>query len=188
MDLVSVVVYGVIAVVVVWAVAIFNGLVRRRQAVRNSWSQITVQLKRRHELIPNLVETVRGSMKFERETLEAVMKARNAAAAADDPRSAIAAEGALGGALARFYSVTEAYPEIKATGQAGSLMEDLRATENLIAFARQAYNDAVESLNVKIESFPDLLIAGPFGFKQEPMFEVGAEEAARIATPPKVQL
>jgi len=144
-------------------------------------------LKRRHELIPNLVETVRGATNFERGTLEAVTKARAAAVAAAGVQESITAEGALGGALAKFYSVTEAYPDLKANAQYGSLMEDLRSTENRLAFARQAYNDAVENLNVKAGSFPDLIVARTFGFKQEPMFEVSAEEAARIAAPPKVQ-
>ncbi len=154
-------------------VSIYNGLVSRRNAYKNAYSQIDVQLKRRHDLIPNLVETAKGYLKHERETLEAVIAARNGAvaaarnaAASPGNPAAMAAlsvgEGALGGALGRLFALAEAYPDLKANQNMMALQEELGSTENRIAFARQAYNDAVMSYNNARETFPGLLLAGSF--------------------------
>ncbi len=164
---------ALIALAVVLAISIYNGLVTRRNAYRNAYSQIDVQLKRRHDLIPNLVETAKGYLRHERETLEAVVAARNGAAAAartaaanpGDPQAMTAlagAEGALSGVLSRFLAVAEAYPDLKANTNMLALQEELTSTENRISFARQAYNDAVMSYNNARETFPGTLLAGSF--------------------------
>ncbi len=164
---------GLVALAVVLAIAIYNGLVTRRNAYRNAYSQIDVQLKRRHDLIPNLVETARGYLQHERGTLEAVVAARNGAAAAGraaaanpgDPQAMAAmagAEGALTGVLHRFLAVAEAYPDLKANTNMLALQEELTSTENRISFARQAYNDAVMAYNNARETFPGVLLAGRF--------------------------
>jgi LemA protein len=165
----------VIVAIALWAVAIYNGLVALRNRFKNAFSQIDVQLKRRYDLIPNLVETARGYLKHERETLEAVMKARNqavsaAAAAAAAPGNPAAmqglgqAEAQLGGVLGRLFAVAEAYPDLKANQNMMQLHEELTSTENKVAFARQAYNDSVMEYNTKRESFPDNVFAGMFNF------------------------
>ena len=166
-------VLGIVAAVLVLGISIYNGLVTRRNGYRNAFSQIDVQLKRRHDLIPNLVETAKGYLRHERETLEAVVAARNGAAAAartaaanpGDPQamSALAgAEGALNGVLSRFLAVAEAYPDLKANANMLALQEELTSTENRISFARQAYNDAVMTYNNARETFPGTLLAGSF--------------------------
>ncbi|MDR2689187.1 MAG: LemA family protein [Azoarcus sp.] len=166
---------AVLVIFIVWIVAIYNGLVGLSNQIRNAFSQIDVQLQRRYDLIPNLVETAKGYLKHERETLEAVIAARNAAQAAakkavGNPDAAAmrelqGAESALGGLLTRFFALSEAYPDLKANQNMAQLQEELASTENRIAFARQAYNDAVMNYNTKRESFPDTLIASSFGFK-----------------------
>src|SRR5690606_2616324 len=175
--LIIVIVLVVVAVgVAFWVIGIYNGLVTLRQRVKNAFAQIDVQLKRRHDLIPNLVETAKGYMAHERETLEAVIAARNQAvsrqqAASGDPANAQAirdlqaSEGALTGALGRLFAVMEAYPDLKANQNMLSLQEELTSTENKVAFARQAYNDSVTTYNTRIESFPPNIIAGLFNFK-----------------------
>jgi LemA protein len=158
-----------------WAIGIYNGLVTLRNRFKNAFSQIDVQLKRRYDLIPNLVESVKGYMQHERGTLEAVVKARGSAvsaaqAAAAKPGDPAAmqglaqAEGALGGALGRLLAVFEQYPDLKANQNVLGLQEELSSTENKIAFSRQAYNDSVMEYNTKRESFPDNIFAGMFGF------------------------
>jgi LemA protein len=165
----------VVIAIVIWAIAIYNGLVALRNRYKNAFSQIDVQLKRRYDLIPNLVETVKGYMAHERGTLEAVIKARGeavgasqrAAAAPGDPaamRGLAQAEGVLGGALGRLLAVFEQYPDLKANQNVNALQEELTSTENKVAFARQAYNDSVMEYNTKRESFPDTVFAGMFGF------------------------
>jgi LemA protein len=165
----------VIVAIALWAVAIYNGLVALRNRFKNAFSQIDVQLKRRYDLIPNLVETARGYLKHERETLEAVMKARNQAAAAAQTAAANPgnpaamqglgqAEAQLGGVLGRLFAVAEAYPDLKANQNMMQLHEELTSTENKVAFARQAYNDSVMEYNTKRESFPDNVFAGLFHF------------------------
>ena len=168
-------VFLVVLAVAVYGVSVFNGLVARRAAFRNAFAQIDVQLKRRYDLIPNLVETAKGYLKHERETLEAVVAARNVAgqalrAAETDPsapqalRSLFGADSALGAAIGRLMAVVESYPDLKADGTMTELMEELRSTENKVAFARQAYNDSVMNYNTEIESFPQTLVAGVGGF------------------------
>jgi LemA protein len=160
-------------------VGIYNALIRLRNQVDNSWSQIDVQLKRRHDLIPNLVETAKGYMKHERETFEAITKARSQAMGAKTVPEAAKAEGALAEALSKFMLVVENYPDLKANQNFLSLQEELTATENRIAFARQNYNDQVLSFNNKIQMFPSNIIAGAFGFGKRDFFEVeSAEERA----------
>jgi LemA protein len=165
----------VIVALVLWAISIFNRLVALRNRFKNAFSQIDVQLKRRYDLIPNLVESVKGYMQHERGTLEAVVKARGnavsaAQAAAASPGEPAAmqglaqAEGALGGALGRLLAVFEQYPDLKANQNVLGLQEELSSTENKVAFARQAYNDSVMEYNTRRESFPDSVFAGTFGF------------------------
>lgn len=164
-----------------WVVGIYNGLVRLRNAVKNAWSQIDVQLKRRHDLIPNLVETAKGYMQHERETLENITKARNLAQNASGPAEAGKAEQGLSQALSNFFVVVENYPDLKANQNFLSLQEELTSTENKIGFARQAYNDSVMVFNNKTEMFPSNIIAGMFNFKQEEFFEI--EDATEREVP-----
>jgi LemA protein len=166
---------GVVIVVGLWLMASYNGLVTLRQAVKNAWAQIEVQLKRRHDLIPNLVNTVKGYAAHEKETFERVINARARATSATTPADAMKAEGELSSALARLLMVAEAYPELKANQNFLSLQEELTSTENRVAFARQFYNDNVAKLNTRIQTFPTVVIAGMFGFKEEPFFEAPAE-------------
>jgi LemA protein len=166
---------GLIAVVVFWAIGAYNRLVDLRNRFKNAFAQIDVQLKRRYDLIPNLVETAKGYMKHERETLEAVIKARNSAvtanaAAAANPgnpaamQGLMSAEGALTGALSKLFALAEAYPDLKANQNMMQLSEELTGTENKIAFSRQAFNDAVMTYNTAAQQFPSNVIAGMFSF------------------------
>ena len=168
---------GIVAVVVVvvvflWMMGIYNGLVRLRNAAKNAWSQIDVQLKRRHDLIPNLVETAKGYMQHERETLEEVTKARNLASQASGVGDQAQAETGLNQALSNFFVVVESYPDLKANQNFLSLQEELTSTENKIGFARQAYNDAVMQLNNRVQMFPSNIVAGIFNFQQGEFFEI----------------
>jgi LemA protein len=183
--IIALVFLGLVLLLVFWAVSTYNGLVSLRNRFKNAFAQIDVQLKRRYDLIPNLVETAKGYMKHERETLEAVIAARNAAQsavgkAAANPsdaaaiQGAMAAEGALTGALGKMFALAEAYPDLKANQNMALLMEELTSTENKVAFARQAYNDAVMTYNTARESFPGVLVAGPFGFQPAVLFEIQA--------------
>ena len=178
---------GIAVLLVFWVIGQYNGLVRGRNAFRNAFAQIDVQLKRRYDLIPNLVETAKAYLKHERETLEAVIAARNqaagaCAAAAANPGSPAAmaalahAESGLGGVLGRLFAVSEAYPELKANQTMMQLTEELTSTENRIAFARQAYNDSVMSYNNAREMFPANLVAGLFQFAAASLFEVTREQ------------
>ena len=189
------VVLVVIVALIVWAIGIYNGLVTLRNRFKNAFSQIDVQLKRRYDLIPNLVESVKGYLQHERQTLEAVTKARGAAVsaaqrAAAAPGDAAAmqglaqAEGVLGGALGRLLAVFEAYPDLKANQNVLGLQEELTSTENRVAFARQAYNDSVMEYNTRRESFPDNLLAGAFGFSAAELLQ--ATESAGERRVPKV--
>ncbi|MDR0787395.1 MAG: LemA family protein [Gemmatimonadota bacterium] len=169
---------GVAALVVVWGVLAFNRLVRLRMQARAAWSQIDVQLCRRHDLIPNLVESVKGYMAHERATLDAVVAARTRAqSAGDDVATRGAAESALGGALSRLMMLIENYPQLKASETVLALQEELASTENRIAFARQHFNDCVMTYNTAIGSIPDMLLAGAAGFQPQTMYE--AEGAVR---------
>jgi LemA protein len=175
---------GVLVLIGLFVVVLYNRLVGIRNQVENAWKQIDVQLKRRHDLIPNLVEVVKDYMSYEQETLQQVIKARNSAVQAATPAEAMAAEGVLSGALNRLLAVVEAYPDLKANQNVARLMEELTGTENKISFARQFYNDSVNSLNDSVQSFPSNFIAGMFGFKMGTYFEVPEVEKA----PPKVDL
>lgn len=188
--LIGVIVVGLVLVVVV--VGMYNKLVTLRNRYKNAFAQIDVQLKRRYDLIPNLVETAKGYLKHERETLEAVIAARNQAASAGqaaaanpgDPsamRSLGSAEGALSSALGRLFAVVEAYPDLKANQNMMALQEELTSTENKIAFSRQAYNDAVTYYNTQRELFPTVIVAGMFNFQAANLFEI--EEAQQREAP-----
>jgi len=182
---------ALIAVVVFYAIGIYNSLINLRNRVKNAFAQIDVQLTRRHDLIPNLVEAVKGYMKHERETLDAVIKARNSAvssldAAKVDPSNAAAiqelgkSEGALGAALGRLFALSEAYPDLKANQNMMQFQEELTSTENKVAFSRQAFNDAVLSYNNKAENFPNNIIAGMFGFQLASFLEIEAPEKREV--------
>ena len=188
MDIGTIVFLVIIVAVVFWIVSIYNGLVRGRNTFKNAFSQIDVQLQRRYDLIPNLVETAKGYIKHERETLEAVIQARNSAqqasrsaAARPEDGAAIgalgAAEGILGATLGRFFALQEAYPDLKANTTMQQLMEELSSTENRVAFSRQAFNDAVMAYNNQREQFPNNFMAGPFNFAEARLLEIQNEEA-----------
>ena len=187
---------GVVVVLAFWAMSIYNRLVQLRNRFKNAFAQIDVQLKRRYDLIPNLVETAKGYMKHERETLEAVIKARNqavtaATAAGANPGNPAAmqglsqAEGALTGMLGRLFALSEAYPDLKANQNMLSIQEELSSTENKVAFARQAFNDSVMEYNTKRESFPDTIFAGMFGFGAAELLQ--ATESAEERKAPQVK-
>jgi LemA protein len=188
---------GLLAIVVIglFVIGVYNRLVAYRNRFKNAFSQIDVQLKRRHDLIPNLVETVKGYMSHERETLEAVIQARNAAVGASrtaaaspgDPaamNSLAGAETQLNGALGRLFALAEAYPDLKANQNMLALQEELGSTENKVAFARQAYNDAVMQYNTRRETFPDVVVANFLNFTEARLFELDSEkerEAPRVS-------
>jgi len=168
----------VFIVVVLFAIGAYNRLVSLRNQTQNAWKQIDVQLKRRHDLIPNLINTVKGAMTFERGTLEAVVAARNTAIAASNTGSVpatAAAETQLTGALSRLLAVVEAYPDLKATGNVAQLQEELTATENKIGFSRQLYNDTATQYNTAQQTFPTMLFAGMAGATQVPLWEITDE-------------
>jgi LemA protein len=187
---------AIVVALAFWAISIYNGLVQLRNRFKNAFAQIDVQLKRRYDLIPNLVETVKGYIKHERETLEAVIKARNQAVGAAQAASAAPgnpaamqalgqAEGALTGVLGRMFALTEAYPDLKANQNMLSLQEELTSTENKVSFARQGYNDSVMEYNTKRESFPDNIFAGMFGFGPAELLQ--ATESAEERKAPQVK-
>jgi LemA protein len=175
---------GLVLVAAVVVIGIYNGLVGGRNQVDNAWSQIDVQLKRRHDLIPNLVETAKGYMQHERQTLESITQARSQAMGAKNVAEAAKAEGALTEALSKFMLVVENYPDLKANQNFLSLQETLTSTENKIAFARQAYNDAVLSYNNKIQMFPSNIVAGMFNFTKRDFFEIESPAEREV---PKVK-
>ena len=170
-----------VVVLVLWVVMKYNALVTLRNQVQNGWKQIDVQLKRRHDLIPNLVNTVKGYMEFERETLESVIKARNAAVAATGVADSAKKEGELTSVLSRLFALAENYPNLKANENVRQLQEELTSTENKISFARQFYNDIVTKFNIAQQVFPGNIIAGMFGFQVAELFEV--QDAAERAVP-----
>ena len=169
-----------VVLVLLWVAGAYNGLVRLRNQLENAWAQIDVQLKRRHDLIPNLVETVKGYAAHEKTTLENVIKARNMAISATGVGERAQAENVLTGALKSLFAVAEAYPNLKANENFRALQEELTSTENKVAFSRQFYNDSVMSFNTQIEVFPNNVIAGMFHFTRREFFEV-AEPAQREA-------
>jgi len=179
---------AILAAIVFWGVGIYNRLINERNRVKNAFAQIDVQLTRRYDLIPNLVEAVKGYMKHERETLEAVISARNAAsssldAAKADPANALAikelgaSEGALTGALSKLFALSEAYPDLKANQNMMQFQEELSSTENKVAFSRQAFNDTVLQYNNSAQNFPNNVIAGFFSFELASFLEIITEEA-----------
>jgi LemA protein len=184
---------GIVVVLAFWAMSIYNGLVALRNRFKNAFAQIDVQLKRRYDLIPNLVEVAKGYMAHEKGTLEAVIAARNGAASAAQRAAAnpadgqaiqglMAAEAGLNGALGKLFALAEAYPDLKANQNMMAVQEELTSTENKIAFARQAYNDSVMSYNTKRESFPDTIFAGMFGFQGAELLQAteSAEERQAV--------
>ena len=172
------IIIGIIVLLIIFFIVIYNGLVRTRNQTRNAWAQIDVQLKRRHDLIPNLVETVKGYMKFERETLEAVTKARNLAMKAVSAGAGERgkAEGELSSALGRLLAVVERYPTLKANENFLALQEELTSTENKISFSRQYYNDSVLNYNNQTQMFPSNIVAAMTGFRGSEFFEVKLAE------------
>ena len=183
--IVLLVVIGVLAVVGIWVMAAYNGLIRLRNQLENSWAQIDVQLKRRHDLIPNLVKAVKGYAQHERETFEKVTQARSAAVNAHGVKDQAQAENFLTNTLKSLFAVAEAYPDLKANQNFLHLQEELTSTENKIAFARQFFNDATMQFNTRIQIFPVNLIAGMFGFTPREFFEV---QTASEREAPQVKL
>lgn len=186
---------ALVVIIAIWITAIYNRLVNLRNRFKNAFAQIDVQLKRRYDLIPNLIETAKGYMKHERETLEAVIQARNQAVQAekkaadqpDDPdamKGLMGAEQSLTGALGRLFALSENYPDLKANQNMMQLSEELSSTENKIAFARQSFNDAVMNYNIYRESFPNVIFANTFGFREAQLFEIEApaeREAPKVS-------
>ena len=180
------IVLGVIVVIVLWAITIYNGLVAMRQRVGKAFADIDVQLKQRHDLIPNLVETVKGYAAHERGTLEAVTQARNTAMAAQGPAQQAAAENMLSGALRQLFALSEAYPDLKANANFQQLQAELTDIENKLAAARRFFNNSVQEYNTGIQQFPAALFAGMFGFGPREFFDVG-EERKTLDQAPQVK-
>lgn len=179
------IILGILAVILIWLIGTFNGLVALKNETLNGWKQIDVQLKRRHDLIPNLVETVKGVMSFEQKTLTQVIEARNRAISAQGVADKAAQENMLSGALRQLFALVENYPNLKANENVSKLQEELSSTENRIGFARQFYNDIATKFNIAQQTFPTNMIAGMLGFKAAELFEItdAAEKEA-----PKVDL
>ena len=180
------VIIGVLLVLALILGAMYNKLIGKRNEADNSWSQIDVQLKRRYDLIPNLVETVKGYAKHESETLEKVIQARNMAMNAKSVGEQAQAENMITGALKTIFSLQESYPDLKANENFKQLMEELSSTENRIGFARQHYNDSVNNYNTSLQSFPTNILGGMFGFKAKEFFQVDESERAAVKQAPKV--
>jgi LemA protein len=180
MDIALIIIVVLIVLLVIILIAMYNGLVKLRNKVENAWAQIDVQLKRRYDLIPNLVETVKGYAAHERETLEAVVAARNSAMSAGTPQEQAQAENVLSGALKSIFALSEAYPDLKANQNFLNLQEELTSSEDRIAYARQFYNDTVNRYNNKIQTFPSVILAGAFNFKQREYFEAEGEATGPV--------
>src|SRR3954467_2732535 len=180
------VILGIVVALLVWVIAIYNGLVAMRQRVNQSFADIDVQLKQRHDLVPNLVETVKGYASHERGTLEEVIKARNVAMAAQGPAQQAAAENMLSGALRQLFALSEAYPDLKANQNFQQLQTELSDIENKLAAARRFFNNAVQEYNTGIEQFPAALLAGPLGFQKREFFDV-AEARPQLEQAPSVK-
>lgn len=177
------IVVGIVAVLLVWAIIIYNGLVALRLRADQSFADIDVQLKQRHDLIPNLIETVKGYAAHERSTLEAVVNARNTAIAAPGVNQKVAAENMLSGALRQLFALSESYPDLKANQNFQQLQTELADIENKLAAARRFLNNSVQEYNTGTEQFPAILIAGPLGFKQREFFDLGETRAGHEVTP-----
>ncbi len=180
------VVLGIVALLVVFVIGIYNGLVAKRQRCNQAFADIDVQLKQRQNLIPNLVETVKGYAAHEKETLDAVIQARQGAVSANTPGEMGAAEGVLGQALGRLFALAEAYPDLKANQNFMDLQDELAVIEDKIAAARRFYNSAVQEYNTAREQFPGSLVAGSFNFEPREFFDLGEDRAA-MSTPPEVK-
>jgi LemA protein len=178
---VALIILGIVVLLVLYVISLYNKLVKLRNRIENAWAQIDVQLKRRWDLIPNLVETVKGYASHESETLEAVIAARNAATTASGPAEQAANENMLTGALRQLFAVSEAYPDLKANQNFLELQEELTATEGRIAYARQHYNDQVQKYNTGIETFPAVVIAGMLRFTEREYFEADDESRGNVS-------
>src|ERR1700684_1662277 len=179
----TLIILAVIVVIVLWVITIYNGLVTMRQRVNQSFADIDVQLRQRHDLIPNLVETVKGYAAHERGTLDEVVKARNAAVAAQGPAQQAAAENMLSGALRQLFALSEAYPDLKASANFQQLEAELTDLENKIAASRRFFNNSVQEYNTGIQRFPAALFAGAMGFSQKEYFDLGGARQAETAAP-----
>jgi LemA protein len=186
-DITMWVIIGVVVLLILIAIGIYNGLVNKKVESQNSWSQIDVQLKRRHDLIPNLVETVKGYASHEKDTLERVIQARNMAVNAKGVAESAQAENMLSGALKSLFAVAEAYPNLKANENFMRLQEELTATENRISFSRQHYNDVAGQYNAALMRFPNNIVGGLFGFRPVEFFQLDAAEAAAVRQAPQVK-
>jgi len=181
----GIIILVVLVLLVIWVIAKYNSLITLRNQVNNGWKQIDVQLKRRHDLIPNLVDTVKGYMQFEQDTLRQVVEARNAAVSAKGVADSAAKEGELSSALTRLFALFENYPNLKSNENVKQLQEELTSTENKVSFARQFYNDIATKFNIAQQVFPGNIIAGMFGFKVAELFEVTVAAEREV---PKVDL
>jgi LemA protein len=179
----TIIVLVVIVVIVLWAISVYNGLISMRQRVNQAYADIDVQLRQRHDLIPNLVETVKGYAAHERGTLEDVIKARNVAVAAQGPAQQAAAENMLSGALRQLFALSEAYPDLKANANFQQLQAEISDLENKIAASRRFFNNAVQEYNTGIQRFPAALFAGMFGFTQRDFFDLGPDRQAELQAP-----
>src|SRR6185436_3512692 len=180
------IILGLIVVLVLWIIFIYNGLVAMRQRANQAFADIDVQLKQRHDLIPNLVETVKGYASHEKGTLEAVVQARNAALSAQGPAAQGQAENMLSGALRQLFALSESYPDLKASANFQQLQRDLSDVENKLAAARRFFNNAVSEFNAAVQSFPAVLFAGAMGFAQREFFDVGGDERKSLDVAPQV--
>lgn len=183
MSTTTIIVLVVIVVVVLWAISVYNGLVSMRQRVNQAFADIDVQLRQRHDLVPNLVETVKGYAAHERGTLDEVVKARNAAVAAQGPAQQAAAENMLSGALRQLFALSEAYPDLKANTEFQQLQAELTDIENKIAASRRFFNSAVQEYNTSIQRFPAALFAASFGFTPKDFFDLGTDRQAELQAP-----
>lgn len=183
----TLIVIGVIAVIAIALIGIYNGLVSKRQQCKQAFADVDVQLKQRQNLIPNLVETVKGYASHEKETLDAVIKARNSAIAASGPAETVQAEGMLGAALGKLFALSEAYPDLKANTNFLKLQEELSLIEDKLAAARRFYNSAVQQYNTAREQFPAAMFASMFGFQPETFFDVGEVVREQLSTVPEVK-
>jgi LemA protein len=179
----TIIVLAVIVVIVLWAISVYNSLVSMRQRVNQAFADVDVQLRQRHDLIPNLVETVKGYAAHERGTLEEVIKARNVAVAAQGPAQQAAAENMLSGALRQLFALSEAYPDLKANTNFQQLQAEIADLENKIAASRRFFNNAVQEYNTGIQRFPAALFAGMFGFAQRDFFDLGPDRQAELQAP-----
>ena len=183
MSISTIVVLAVIVIVIVWAISVYNGLVAMRQRVNEAFADVDVQLRQRHDLVPNLVETVKGYAAHERGTLDEVVKARNAAVTAQGPAQQAAAKNMLTGALRQLFALAESYPDLKASANFQQLQAELTDLENKIAASRRFFNNAVQEYNTGIQRFPAALFAGAMGFSQKEFFDLGPDRAAEIQAP-----